>query len=372
MMFKYIRCFTIALIMCTVLCGSVNAYSANEQPELQTENYVIEIPQEWQEIIDDAPITYEEFQKTGPENMIEKILTELKYKMLEPLRLFARICAVIILVSLAKSVSNTGAKTDILNLLEIIAAITVFTICSTHVLALTSDVHAAIQDGNVYMTAFIPVFATIIVSSGYVGTSAVYSGTFFAVCALITTFFNNFIIPCTRILLAMHATSAVDTALDLSKLAHTFSRWLKWMLTIVSALFVTVLGLQTTLASNADSAALKAGKFLLGSTIPVVGRAVSDAMGTVLAGLKVVKGSLGFAAIAVVLASVLPIILQCVAYYLTFVMCSFVAGATGNNKTEKMFVGFASCVGIFITVMLLFAAMITVATSMMIILGTGG
>ncbi len=331
-----------------------------------------DMPSDWQDILDSAPMTAGEFQNVKPEGLITGFLNGAISYLLQPLTLFARICAVIVLVSLAKSFVGTSVQSEIMNLLDIVAAISIFTICSVQILQISGNVQSVLTDGQIYLASFVPVFATVMVSTGYVGTSAVYSGVFFGACALITSLFVNIILPFVRVLLAMHMAATVDIALDLSKFAAVVTKWIKWSLTILSAVFVAVLGLQTTLAASADSAALKAGKFLLGSTIPVVGRAVSDAMGSVLAGLKLVKGSMGFAAIAVIVAAVLPAVLQCLGYYITFTLSSFVAGATGNMKTEKMFVGFASCIGVYIAITLLFAAMVTVATCMMIVLGTGG
>ncbi len=368
---KLVQIF-MSMFFLLVLSLSVQAQNLPTQSEETTDGFIIEVPSEWQAIIESAPMTASEFENTPPENLIEILLEYVADKFLEPLRLFARLCAVIILVALAKSFVTHTTQSEIMNVLDLVATLTVFTICSSHILQLTSTVQRVIEDGNIYISSFIPVFATVLISSGQVSTSAIYSGVFFTVCSMITSFFVGVILPLNRVMLAMHATASVDLSLDLSKFAYLVSRWIKWTLTIISALFVAVLGLQTTLANNADTAALKAGKFLLGSTIPVVGRAVSDAMGSVLAGLKLVKGTMGFAAIATVMALLIPVIVQCFAYYLIFTLSGFIAGSTGNIKVEKMFAGFSSCVGIFITVILLFGAMITVATSMMIVIGTGG
>ena len=81
-------------------------------------------------------------------------------------------------------------------------------------------------------------------------------------------------------------------------------------------MFGALIGLQGIFAQSADTLALKTGKFLLSSGVPVVGRAISDAMGSVLAGLKMLKGTVGFAVIAVIAVSFLPLLIQCCAYHL--------------------------------------------------------
>ncbi len=346
-----------------------NNYNTNEQIQ---QEFVIEIPKEWQDIINEAPITIEEFNATTPQVAIENFLNSALEYFITPINLFAKLCAVIILVSVAKSFVSSGLQSEIFNIIDIVSAISIFTICSYDILQLSNIVKTSLEEGRIYISSFIPIFTTVMMASGQSSVSLVYNGMFFAVCTIITSFFIGVILPVTRILLAMYATSAIDSSLDLSKLANLAAKWIKWILTIASSLFVAILSLQTVLANNVDSAAIKAGKFLLGSSIPVVGRAVSDAMGSVLAGMKLIKGTLGFAAIAVIAASILPIVLKCTAYYVIFVLSSFISGATGNVKTEKLLNGCAVSVGLFVATTLLFAAIVITCTGIMIIVSTGG
>ncbi len=374
--------FKIALVIITLLITTIFTQQSSFASDLYTQaelNNTFEqsiteqaIPDEWQEIIDEAPMTSDEFSNLSFFDYIKSFIDEIIQSFKEPLRLFASLCAVIILVSAVKSMSPSSLKCDTSNLIDLIAALTIFTICSSDILELTGIVQDSLNSGATYMSAFIPVFATILVSCGQASTSLVYSGMFFVVTTIFTQFFAGVILPITRVMLAMYATSAIDATIDLSRLAGFASKCIKWTLTLMSTMFATVLGLQTALAYNVDNAAIKAGKFILGSSIPVVGRAVSDAVGGVLAGMKVIKGSVGFAAVAAISALVLPIVIKCICYYIVFILGGYVASSTGNTRTEKILYGCATCIGIFIFVTLLFCAMIITVTIMMIVVGTGG
>ncbi len=94
--------------------------------------------------------------------------------------------------------------------------------------------------------------------------------------------------------------------MDLGGLAAMVSKFIKWGLGLIATVFGAVIGLQSLLAGAADSVALKAGKFLIGSSVPVIGGAVSDAIGTVYAGLKVVKGTAGAAGICAIVVLFAP------------------------------------------------------------------
>ena len=108
------------------------------------------------------------------------------------------------------------------------------------------------------------------------------------------------------------------------------------------------------------------------SSIPVVGKAVSDAMGSVLAGLKMLKGGVGFAAVAVVAAAFLPMMLHCVAYQFFFVALQSVAGALELHRTEKLLGGLGQCAGLLLAMAFFFCFVVVSATMVMILLGNGG
>ena len=137
-------------------------------------------------------------------------------------------------------------------------------------------------------------------------------------------------------------------------------------------MFGALISLQGVFAQSADTLALKTGKFILGSSIPVVGKAVSDAMGSVLAGLKMLKGGVGFAAVAVVAAAFLPMMLHCVAYQFFFVALQSVAGALELHRTEKLLGGLGQCAGLLLAMAFFFCFVVVSATMVMILLGNGG
>ena len=172
--------------------------------------------------------------------------------------------------------------------------------------------------------------------------------------------------------LAMDATACVGGGLDLSGLAAVLRKWSKWLLGFSATVFTALMTLQGTFTQSADTVALKTGKFLLGSSIPVVGRAVSDAMGGVLAGMKLLKGTAGFAVVAVVVALFAPVLIQCFLYGAVFAAGGMVATATGAGRSAKLFSGLADCVGLYASMAFFFSFVVTSATILMILFGSGG
>ncbi|MFR9158973.1 MAG: stage III sporulation protein AE [Ruthenibacterium lactatiformans] len=261
---------------------------------------------------------------------------------------------------------------ELAGLVDTVVTLAVFTLCSSCMLALTGVLQDAIETSRVYIISFVPVFASVLTACGQVGGAALYSGFFFGAAMVMADILCRVGLPLTRVLLALNATAAVGSTLDLSQLTASVCRWTKWLLTFCATVFGALIGLQGIFAQSADTLALKTGKFLLSSGVPVVGRAISDAMGSVLAGLKMLKGTVGFAVIAVIAASFLPLLIQCCAYHLVFSAGNIVASATGGTKSAKLLSGLSDCVSLYISMVVFFSLIVISSTLVMILLGNGG
>ena len=307
------------------------------------------IPEEWAQVALEAPMTAGDFSGMTLSDWLEKGAEILRESLHEPLRLLA-----------------------LAGLVDTVVTLAVFTLCSSCMLALTGVLQDAIETSRVYIISFVPVFASVLTACGQVGGAALYSGFFFGAAMVMADILCRVGLPLTRVLLALNATAAVGSTLDLSQLTASVCRWTKWLLTFCATVFGALIGLQGIFAQSADTLALKTGKFLLSSGVPVVGRAISDAMGSVLAGLKMLKGTVGFAVIAVIAVSFLPLLIQCCAYHLVFSAGNIVASATGGTKSAKLLSGLSDCVSLYISMVVFFSLIVISSTLVMILLGNGG
>lgn len=331
-----------------------------------------EVPQDWQTIIDDAPLTANDFKELSLSQLLNYVTSSFLDVLKTPIRLLAKICGVLLLVATAKSFCLEKSNFGVASLLETVSALTVFSFCNAQMLGLMAVIQTTIETSQTYLAMFIPVFASVLATCGQAGSALLYNGIFLGVTNLITMLLCKIGFPATRVFLALTATAAVGSTLDLSTLAKSIAKWAKWLLTLCATVFCALLSLQSAFAQSADTLALKTGKFLISSGIPVVGRALSDAMGGVLATVKLLKGSVGFAAIAVLAAAFLPLILQCIAYQIVFAIGHLVSGAVGDHKSEKMLQGLSECTALYLSMVIFFSFVVIVATLIMILLGNGG
>lgn len=363
----------IAMLLLALCAGMIApAALAQTHPEICAQPEMPEIPKEWNEVTENAPMTAEEFKGMSFADWVQKAKRVLHEQAHLPLNLLAKLCGLLLLAAVGQGMCTQRASQELTELVDIVSALTVFSLCVSPLLSLTQAFASAIDSSRTYIISFVPVFASTLTACGQVGGAALYSGFFFSVSMVIADVLYRTGIPLTRILLALNAAASVGGTVDLSKMTASVCKWIKWLLSFCATIFGACIGLQSIFAQSADSLALKTGKFILSSSIPVVGHAISDAMGSVLSGMKLLKGTIGFALIAVLAASFVPLLVRCFAYHIVFSIGELVASATGSGKCAKLLSGLSECVSLYISMIFFFGLIVITSTILMILLGNGG
>lgn len=327
------------------------------------------LPQQVSEFLDKYGEGAEQLQELTPQGLWEALLRALKEQLQRPLKMFYQLAAVLVLAALAKAMTADWANMQVGRQVDMAVILASFLFACRPLLQLLSEIGEMILECKTFVISFVPVFATVMATCGQPAAGAVYTGFFLSSVVVAATLITGVLLPFMKIYMALNISGGLSSAVDLGGLAVMVSKFIKWGLGLIATVFGAVIGLQSLLAGAADSVALKAGKFLIGSSVPVIGGAVSDAIGTVYAGLKVVKGTAGAAGICAIVVLFAPLLLRCLAYYFSLSLAAAAATVTGNGKASRVFGGFCECLELYISILIFFAVMIILSTALMISLG---
>ena len=165
-----------------------------------------------------------------------------------------------------------------------------------------------IEELDVFSKALLPTLAAAVAAGG--GAVTAGTGQVIAVCfadALITLI-RGLLLPMTYFLAAAATADAMLPRHGLGTVAKAASRVVTWLLTGSLVLFTGYLTLSGAVSTSADALMVQATRSAVGA-MPVVGRILSDAAGSVLAGAGVVKNAIGVFGLLGVLAGLLLLLL---------------------------------------------------------------
>ena len=127
----------------------------------------------------------------------------------------------------------------------------------------------------------------------------------------------------------------MKSLLGLGTVAKAASRVVTWLLTGSLVLFTGYLTLSGAVSTSADALTVQVTRSAVGA-MPVVGRILSDAAGSVLAGAGVVKNAIGVFGLLGVLAACLGPFVRLGVQYLLYKLTAFLAGMTAAPELAKL------------------------------------
>lgn len=151
-----------------------------------------------------------------------------------------------------------------------------------------------------------PLLSMLFAAGGGTATATMAGGAFASFLSILTLFSTTLLPPLLRVLFALALLSALGNHTLIRELSKRISGLAVLLFSVLSMLLLASLAFQSSLASSADSVALRTVKYTASSAIPLVGSTLSGALGALSASVSLLKSALGGTAVIALLSLLLP------------------------------------------------------------------
>ncbi len=281
------------------------------------------------------------------ENIFSVIFSFLKSGLRRPFMSFASIVAILLM---STAVGGITSNEKLINFVVTVG------ITASAVLPVTVTIVAcvdAIKSCATFMFSFVPTFAAILVARGKSLTASSFSAVLLAACEVVNYFCSFMVVPLTGCQLALSISGSTLTQINTESVSRTIKKITMWSLSLVCTVFVSVLGLQTVIATPTDNISAKATKFVVGTTVPVVGATVSEALATVKGCIKVLGSSVAVYSIAALVLIALPIVIELVFWRLTMGVTAALSDVLNQTKTSSLLRSVDSAISVILGIVVL-------------------
>ncbi len=225
---------------------------------------------------------------------------------------------------------------------------------------------SVIKTAAVVITSFIPIISGVLAALGKTATAAGVPVLVLGMAEVVGMASSAVFSPLVSSHLSLTISSVISGELKTGKIASLIKRVTNWALTLLMSVFVFVLSAQTALQSAADSVTMKTAKFIVGSGVPVVGGAVSEAMSTVTACISMLGTSVWGYTVFAVAAVFLPVIAELLLWRLALLSVSAIAGLLSNSELEAFAEGIDSSVGLVVGMLLCIFSLFVISLSIVV------
>lgn len=304
-----------------------------------------------------------------PKMVFAEIWRSLKEKLMEPLGMLAGLLAVILLCAVMESMGDTVCDAKTGKIFGIISILTCVGLLSTPLFGIMQKAADTLVAGGQFMLCYIPVFASIVAASGGITAAGGYNIIVMAVAEVFTQLANTILLPLLGFCLALGVVEAINPSISLSGLTTGIKKVATWGLGFIMTVFVGLLTIQSIVGTSVDTVAIKAGKFMVSSFVPVVGGALSDAYTTIRGSLGLLRGGVGSFGIIALVLTMLPTILSVAVLQLYICVGEIVAEIFGVKQLCGFLKNVSAVLAITMGLLLCFSIMLIISTTVIMLVG---
>lgn len=186
-----------------------------------------------------------------------------------------------------------------------------------------------------FMLTLIPVFAGIVSFSGNPALAVSFNSVVFGFAQIVSLLFEGAVPVLSGVMLAISAASSMNPLMKLDGISRTVTKGVNLAMAFVAGVFVAVLSVRGVIAGAADSVTIRGVRFLVGNAVPVVGSAVGDALNSIVAGLGLIKNTVGMLGIAGVTVINLPVLISVTVWKFILYFISVAADIAGCSEIKS-------------------------------------
>ncbi len=284
------------------------------------------------------------------ENVFKMIWESLKTNGKTPLVTAASIVGMLLLCSALAPFFDGQAMNTVMAYTT--SAVTAGTVLLPVYGAITSVVNT-VKVGAQFMISFVPVYCTVLTAAGKPTTAAASGSLLLAANETVVLLSSSIIVPTVGAYLAVCICGTLTPIAKTEKIAELMKKVANWTIGLIMTVYIGILGIQTTVNSAADSLAVKTGKFMIGSFVPVVGAPISEALTTVKACVSLLKSSVGIYGVVATALILLPAVAQLFMWRLSLLLSSAAAELLSSGKTAALLKAADSTVSLLMGILLI-------------------
>lgn len=373
----------LALCAAAVLCGAGMARAAEaDDPEAPTPpaigDFYGETLDDFQRQIDralgagnDLDAQQFDLQKLTPGALISLITDSVRRlggAIFRPLLLVA---AAVVLSGVAAAFSGSLLGGRLQGAFSIVSVLTVTAIVLGPITQLIARVGELLSAASTFLLSFVPVFAGIVAMGGQPVTGGAYSAVMLFVAQWAASLSANVFVPLIAIYLAFSLVSAAGSEMNIAAISRAIKAAVTGALGLVMTLFVGLVTLQGIAGSAADTAALRAAKFAVGSFLPVVGSAVSEALATLSGCVHLLKATVGTVGILALFTLFGTAIIEMLIWIAVLYLAALLADLIDSPPIAAVLRACLSALSMMLAVLVTFLLIVLISTTVILMMGAG-
>lgn len=279
-------------------------------------------------------------------------------------------CFVIIAISIfcliLNNVKSSFASEGVSDVVFFVGSLTVLLILSNQMISLWSNGKKALENISKFNEIMSPIILTLMVASGGSVSATIFKPTVAIFSNLVINIIVLIVMPLIALIIIFSIISTFSNNIKLTKFIDFFNSIIKWIIGIVITcygLFVSVNGISSAIH---DGISLKAIKYTVSNSIPLVGGFLKDGFDLIVAGSILIKNAVGVAGVGVLFSYVLSPVINVAVFILLLKFISAITETINDSKISNICTAISKSFSLLNSAILLVSFMMFVSILLMI------
>jgi stage III sporulation protein AE len=310
--------------------------------------------------------------KFTPVSVFKYITSTAIQNMKSPLRAAAAVLGVLLACALLGAMKNSFGEKSLDTVFGLVSTLCIAAVLLVPVTKCVSFCARVISDASRVMTAFIPVFAALGTASGHPASAVVFQGLLLTVSQAVSQIAANGFVPMVDMYLAFCVVGAISPGVNIGSIASFMRKIVSFALVLCMTVFTGILTVQSVISQASDNVAAKTAKFVVGSAVPVIGSAVSDAVNTVMSCANLMRSTTGALSLMVFIVMFLPPVIDCLMWMLVADVSVIFADMLGIGQASGLLKAVSEAMRLLTALVFSAALAMIVSVSIMLLTGMSG
>lgn len=335
-----------------------------------TDELIDALPEESRNYMEERDITPENngFSNLSITDILNDIVEIAVENIEKPSKMLLSLIGVILISSLFSALRGDGANKSYDKALTLLSTLCITVIISVYLSENLTATGAVLSSTSGFMLTYIPILGGVMAAEGQASSATVFSSVMMVAIQLMAQATTGLLLPFLSSVLGISAAGGLNPDLKLERLTDGIKKAVTWTLGLIMTLFIGVLSLQSSISASTDSIALKAARFAVSSSVPIVGGAVSDALATVKTSIQLLKSGIGSFGIVAGATILLPTLINTLIYKFFLFIAGTIGDIFGNDRTAVMIKAGENIMSIILAIISCFFVFVTVSTALMLII----
>jgi stage III sporulation protein AE len=276
-------------------------------------------------------------------SIFEYIKEILLNNIIKILPVFLSIIAISILCGIINNFKSSFISNGISDIIFFTCFLSVLLILSENIIYIFTTSEIVIKRLMNLTEIMSPIILTLMTASGATVSATVYKPAVAFLSGGIINLILNIIMPLVIIMTFFTIVSNMTQTIKLTKFSDTICSIIKWIIGITVTIFGVFISIQGITSATYDGISIKAAKYAISNSIPIIGGFIKDGFDLVVAGSVLIKNTIGIACVVSLFYTIISPLLFVIIFSLLLKFTASLVEPISDYRISNLCMGLSKC-----------------------------